>query len=83
MWDADLDAAPGWPPCVLQTYARPYSVQVSQFMLERPDSVIGFQPVGQFLAVQILTEQARSDRQTGDLNDLHNPIVDGKHLAYS
>ncbi|CAL5222010.1 g4300 [Coccomyxa viridis] len=75
MWDADLDAASGWAPCVLQTYIRPYSAHVSQLMLERPSSVIGFQPIGHFLAAQILTQRAQAPDRTGDLSDTRNPNV--------
>ncbi len=81
MWDADLDAAPGWPPCVLQTWIRPYSAHVSQLMLERPNSAIGFQPIGHFLAVQVLTQLAQAPNRTGDLSDLQNLKVNGEHLA--
>ena len=83
MWDADLDAAPGWPPCILQTSMRPHSAHVSQLMLERPSSVVGFQPVGNFLAVQILAEQARAPNRTGEPNEIHNPITAGARPAYS
>ena len=81
MWDAALDAASGWAPCVLQTYIRPYSAHVSQLMLERPSSVIGFQPIGHFLAAQILTQRAQAPDRTGDLSDTRNPNVNGEHLA--
>ena len=84
MWDADLDGAPGWPPCVLQTSIRPHASHVSQLMLQRPNSVIGHQTIGQFLAMQILTEQARVLNETrGDLHTPINPTADGERQAYS
>ena len=82
MWDADMDAAPGWPACILQTYNRPHSGHVSQLMLENPNSMIGFQPIGNFLAVQILAERARVANQTGDSRDLRNPTSDGGNPSW-
>jgi hypothetical protein len=78
LWGADLDRAPGWPPCVLEVTKKPISGHISQLMLERPNSMIGFQPIGLFLTVQILAEQAKDANQTADQHGVHSPQADGE-----
>jgi hypothetical protein len=80
LWDADLNRAPGWPPCVLEVTARPLSGHISQLMLERPDSLIGFQPIGIFLTVQILAEHAKNANQTADQHGVQSPQADGESV---
>lgn len=75
LWDAELDRAPGWPPCVWTTKIKPYSGRVSQLMLENPNSIIGFQPIGHFLTMQILAGQAAYANQADDLA-VNNPNAD-------
>ena len=58
LWDAELDGSPTWPDCVWTTKVKPYSGRVSQLMLENPNSTIGFQPVGHYLTIRILTRMA-------------------------
>lgn len=78
LWDADLDRAPGWPPCVLEVTKKPLSGRISQLMLERPNCMIGFQPIGLFLTVQILAEQAKNANQTAVEHGMHSPQADGE-----
>ena len=60
LWDAMLDGSPTWPDCVWTTKIKPYSGRVSQLMLEYPNSTIGFQPVGHYLTIRILTRMAEA-----------------------
>lgn len=78
LWGADLDRAPGWPPCVLEVTKKPLSGHISQLMLGRPDSMIAFQPIGLFLTVQILAEDAKNANQTANQHGVHSPQADSE-----
>jgi hypothetical protein len=78
LWDANLDRGLGWPPCVLEVTKKPHSSHISQLMLERPNSMIAFQPIGLYLTIHALAEEVRNANQIADHRGISSLQADGK-----
>ena len=77
-WTEAMHSASTWPACVWVTKIKPFSGRVSQLMLENPDSIIGFQPIGHFLTIRILTElAAAAANHTQAAFDVQSPLTTG------
>lgn len=81
-WTEALHDASTWPSCVWTTKIKPFSGRVSQLMLENPNSIIGFQPIGHFLTIRILTELAEAANRTQASFDVLNPLTTGAHATF-
>ena len=76
-WTEALHSASTWPSCIWTTKIKPFSGRVSQLMLENPNSIIGFQPIGHFLTIRILSELAAAANHTQASFDIQNPLTTG------
>ncbi|CAK0786624.1 hypothetical protein CVIRNUC_009838 [Coccomyxa viridis] len=75
LWDDSLQIAAEWPSCIWTTKVKPHSGRVSQLMLENPNSLLGFQPIGHFLTIQILTEIGAAQNQSQNSFEVANPLA--------
>ena len=77
-WTDALHNASTWPSCVWTTKIKPFSGRVSQLMIENPNSIIGFQPIGHFLTIRILTQLAEASNRTQASFNIQNPLTTGQ-----
>ena len=78
LWGADLDRAPGWPPCVLEVTKKPHlqpyqPAHAGEAQLH--DSLSAHWAVSHSA---VLAEQVRNANQTADHHGSSSPQADGE-----